>query len=238
MKLLTTNNAKTIKGEKFGYMTFILYMAPNTKNSTGKNLCPMATKGCIASCLFTAGMGRFKNVENARIRKADYFIADRTSFLHDLYFDVNEAIVLAEREELVPVFRLNGTTDIQWENIKVRDDKNIFELFPEVTFYDYTKIVNRFNKNLPENYKLTFSYSKEADYYQNVDELSIQLMDKGINVSAVFKGTLPETFLGKQVVDGDISDLRFDDLKGVVVGLSAKGEAKKDTTGFVVDALI
>lgn len=235
LKLLTTQNSKTIKGEKYGYKTFILYMAPNTINDEGKNLCPMATKGCIKSCLYSAGMGKFTNVQKARINKANYFIRDRVNFLKDLYFDILLAQVIASRENLIPVFRLNGTSDIQWENIKIKDNKNIFQLFPDLQFYDYTKIVNRFNKKLPTNYSLVFSYSKEADYYSDIDNLSIKLLKKDINIAVVFRNGLPKTYLGFPVIDGDETDLRFNDYTGVIVGLKAKGLAKKDTTGFVVD---
>jgi hypothetical protein len=235
LKLLTTKNSKTIKGEKYGYKTFILYMAPNILNNEGKNLCPMATKGCIKSCLYSAGMGKFTNVQKARINKANYFIRNRKEFLNDLYFDVLLAQVIASRENLIPVFRLNGTSDIQWERIKVKDNKNIFELFPDLQFYDYTKIVNRFNKKLPENYNLVFSYSKERDYYTDIDNLSTNLLKKDINIAVVFRMELPKTYLGFPVIDGDESDLRFNDYTGVIIGLKAKGQAKNDTTGFVVD---
>lgn len=235
LKLLTTQNSKTIKGEKYGYKTFVLYMAPNTINDDGKNLCPMATKGCIKSCLYTAGMGKFSNVQRARINKANYFIRNRTEFLKDLYLDILLAQVVAARENLIPVFRLNGTTDIQWENIKIKDNKNIFQLFPDLQFYDYTKIANRFNKKLPSNYNLVFSYSNEADYYNDIDKLSIKLLKKDINVAVVFRKELPKTYLGFPVIDGDESDLRFNDHSGVIIGLKAKGQAKKDNTGFVID---
>jgi hypothetical protein len=235
LKLLTTQNSKTIKGEKYGYKTFILYMAPNTINDEGKNLCPMATNGCIISCLYKAGMGKFSNVQKARINKANYFIRNRVSFMNDLYFDVLLAQVIASRENLIPVFRLNGTTDIQWENIKIKDNKNIFQLFPNLQFYDYTKIVNRLNKNLPENYNLVFSYSKELDYYTDIDNFSIKLLKKNINIAVVFRKELPKTYLGFPVINGDENDLRFNDHTGVIIGLTAKGYAKKDKTGFVID---
>ena len=235
MKLLTYDNAKTTKGEKFGYMTFILYLAPNTLNDYGVNLCPMATKGCIFACLNTAGFGGiYPKVQEARVNKANYYVNDRKNFLNDLYYDIKESLVIAERNGLIPVYRLNGTSDIQWENIKVLDNKNIFEVFPDLTFYDYTKIANRFDKNLPTNYHLTFSYSQEEDYYKGkVDEISINLLKKDKSISVIFGGKLPKTFLGFDVVDGDKSDLRFNE-NGVVVGLKAKGKARKETSGFVV----
>jgi hypothetical protein len=235
--LLNYSNRKTIKGEKKGYKTFVMYLAPNRLNDKGINLCPMATKGCIKSCLNRSGNGlMFPKVQLARIRRSNEFINDRPYFLNKLFYEIKSAILLSEFEDLEPVFRLNGTSDIQWENIKIFDNKNIFELFPNVTFYDYTKIVNRFNKKLPSNYHLTFSYSGESDYYKgDIDNLSIKLLNSGINVSVVFRKNLPETFLGYPVVNGDIDDLRFTNKTGVIIGLTAKGVGKTDDSGFVID---
>jgi hypothetical protein len=234
--LLNVKNAKTIKGEKKGYKTFILYMSPHKKNSKGVNLCPMATEGCIKSCLNTAGRGNFPSVQKGRLRRTDLFVENREYFLHKLVFEIETAIKLAEFENLIPVFRLNGTSDIQWENIKVKDNKNIFELFPNINFYDYTKIVNRFDKKLPSNYHLTFSFSSEVDYYSGrIMTVTKKILDSGNNVAVVFRNKLPETFLGYKVVDGDEDDLRFTNERGVIIGLHAKGEGKKDTSGFVID---
>lgn len=234
--LLNVKNAKTIKGEKKGYRTYILYLSPYKANDKGVNLCPMATKGCVKSCLNTAGMGKFGSVQKGRLRKSNLFVENREYFIHRLVFEIETAIKLAELDNMIPVFRLNGTSDIQWENIKVRDNKNIFQLFPEVTFYDYTKIANRFDKKLPSNYHLTFSFSGEEDYYSGrIIALTKKILDSGNNVSVVFRNDLPETFLGYKVIDGDEDDLRFANEKGVIIGLHSKGRGKKDTSGFVID---
>lgn len=235
MNLLTSSNPKTKKGEDLGYMTFILHLAPNTMNDKGQNLCPMATKGCIVSCLNTAGMGGiFQSVKDSRRKKSNYFVNDRSNFLNDLYYEISISILKAKKNNLIPVFRLNGTSDIQWENIKMKDNKTVFELFPDITFYDYTKIANRFNKKLPANYHLTFSYSAEKDYYSGrIDQVTKDILSKGYNVSVVFGGELPKTFLGYEVVNGDETDLRFTD-KNKIIGLKAKGKAKYDKTGFVI----
>lgn len=236
-ELFNVNNSKTIKGEKEGYKTFILYLAPNTLNDKGVNLCPMATKGCISSCLNTAGLGGiYPSIQTARIRRSNLFIENREYFLNRLVLEIKSGILLADFENMIPVIRLNGTSDIQWENIKVKDNKNIFELFPDVTFYDYTKIQNRFDKKLPSNYNLTFSYSSESDYYKGrIDIITRKLLKAGNNVAVVFRKRLPDTFLGYKVVNGDKDDLRFTDDKGVVVGLKAKGKAISDKSGFVID---
>jgi hypothetical protein len=135
---------------------------------------------------------------------------------------------------MIPVFRLNGTSDISWEKYEVIRNgvtfKNIFDAFKEVTFYDYTKILGRKIQQY-DNYSLTFSAADGND----LDV--IRAMKEGLNVAVVFgvKKTepLPETYNGVSVFNGDDSDLRFLDPKNVVVGLYAKGRAKKDTTGFV-----
>lgn len=234
--LLNVKNAKTIKGEKKGYRTHILYLYPHKGNDKGVNLCPMATEGCIKSCLNTAGRGKFSNVQKSRLEKSNLFVNNREYFMQKLVFEVETAINLAKLENMIPTFRLNGTSDIQYENIKVRDNKNIFELFPDVEFYDYTKIANRFEKKLPSNYHLTFSFSSEVDYYSGrIIALTKKILDSGNNVAVVFRKYLPETFLGYKVIDGDEDDLRFTNEKGVIVGLKAKGEGKKDTSGFVID---
>jgi hypothetical protein len=243
MKLLGTANAKTVKGEKKGYMTFILYLAPSTES--GYQTCPLASDGCSAACLFTSGMGRFDNVRNPRIRKTRYFFEDRGGFMTDLVSDIEKAIRQADRKEMTPCFRLNGTSDIRWETVPCeRDGKvypNVMTAFPDLIFYDYTKIPNR--RNIPENYHLTFSRSESNDHHIST------AIGNGMNVAVVVdvkkKDPIP-TSLGRvfaggfgplPVVDGDETDLRFLDISGCIVGLRAKGDAKKDNSGFVVKVL-
>ena len=223
MKLLTVGNTKTVKGEAMGYMTFIMHLAPSTLS--GYNTCPMASKGCAAACLNTAGRGRFTATQEARIRKTRWFFEDRATFMAQLVKDIQAAIRKAERETMTPVFRLNGTSDIRWENIPVGGRRNIMEMFPSQTFYDYTKLQNRVN--LPSNYHLTFSRSEEN--YTAVDTM----MAQGYNTAIVFD-SLPAVYNGYKVIDGTETDLRFLDPKNVIVGLLAKGKAKKDLSGFTV----
>ena len=223
MKLLTVGNTKTVKGEAMGYMTFIMHLAPSTLS--GYNTCPMASKGCAAACLNTAGRGRFTATQEARIRKTRWFFEDRATFMAQLVKDIQAAIRKAERETMIPVFRLNGTSDIRWENVPVGGRRNIMEMFPSQTFYDYTKLQNRVN--LPSNYHLTFSRSEEN--YTAVDTM----MAQGYNTAIVFD-SLPAVYNGYKVIDGTETDLRFLDPKNVIVGLLAKGKAKKDLSGFTV----
>ena len=228
MKLLSRANTKTLKGEKFGYITSILHLAPY--NLSGYQVCANATT-CIAPCLYTAGRGRFDNVQAARIRKTRYFFEDRESFMRDLVDDIEKSIKYAKKRGLIPVFRLNGTSDIPWEKIRVKEYRNIFEAFPDVQFYDYTKIPGR---SLPNNYHVTFSHDG-----LNWEKSCRDALYNGQNVAVVFD-KIPEKFRGWPVIDGDLSDLRFLDKNtlplGLIVGLKAKGNAKKDLSGFVVRA--
>lgn len=274
MKLLTIGNTKTVKGETLGYLTFILHLAPHWQS--GYNSCPMASEGCAAACLNTAGMGGIikigettNTIQEARVRKTKWFFENRDEFMTTLVKDIKSAIKLAEKRNYTPVFRLNGTSDIRWENVSVGGFDNVMTMFPNIQFYDYTKIPNR--RNIPANYHLTFSRSESNDNYVS------KAIESGMNVAVVFRkdgpkvkkvytleqrlaakakreaqpkkpkserksrprkidlSWVPETYLGIPTFHGDDSDLRFLDPKGVVVALIAKGEAKYDTSGFIVD---
>jgi hypothetical protein len=228
MKLLNIDaNAKTVKGQGRGYMTAILYLAP--ADESGYEVCPMASAGCRKACLNKAGMGAFSTVQAARIAKTRLYFEDRAAFMAQLVSEVRAFIRKAIKLGLIPVVRLNGTSDIPWERVPVEGKANIMELFPSVQFYDYTKRHNR--RNLPANYHLTFSLAEDND-----DRASTAATN-GANIAVVFRtDKFPATFMGMPVVDGDADDLRFLDGRGVVVGLKAKGPAKKDTSGFVRDA--
>jgi hypothetical protein len=213
--LLTTNNVKTIKGEKLGYLTYILYMSPYKANSLGKNVCSHASKGCIDSCLIGSGNdGMFEGVKKGRIAKTDYFLTSRLEFLEQIKTEIGKALKKHEDKAIVTI-RLNGTSDIPFENFRVFEGKNIFEVYPQVQFYDYTKNHTRFDKVLPSNYHLTFSRSEDNH------NKAIEMLNRGVNVAMVFD-KLPSTFEGYNVVNGDETDLRFLDAKNVVVGLKYK----------------
>lgn len=228
MKLLNIDaNAKTVKGQGRGYMTAILYLAP--ADESGYEVCPMASKGCRKACLNKAGMGAFSNVQAARIAKTKWYFEDRPAFMAQLVVEVRAFIRKAIKLGLIPVVRLNGTSDIPWERVPVEDQPNIMSLFPSVQFYDYTKRSNR--RDLPANYHLTFSLAEDNDSRASAAARN------GANIAVVFRNDkFPSTYMGMPVVDGDADDLRFLDGRGVVVGLKAKGPAKKDISGFVRDA--
>jgi hypothetical protein len=235
MILSTSADAKTIKGQVHGYLTGILYLAPS--DISGVQLCPFAgLAGCEIACLYSAGRGAFSNVQLARINKAKLFNHDRELFMMHLVYSIKKVIKDALKQGLIPVIRLNGTSDIQFEKIPLTVDhidyKNIFEVFPQVQFYDYTKIPTR--SNIPANYDLTFSYSG-VDTFQSVWIKALK-NDELKRFAVVFsnRDRMPAQFAEMPVVDGDSTDLRFLDKSNVVVGLYAKGKAKKDDSGFVV----
>jgi hypothetical protein len=230
MKLLSpaSTNSKMAKNDQFSqYHSAILHLAPF--NLSGINVCPAASKGCAMACLNTAGRGRFDNVQQARIRKTKLLFSNPTEFFTMLIKDITKLSNQATKLGKTPVVRLNGTSDLPWETMPVLDSGiSIIDMFPNVIFYDYTKLPTRAMKVLPSNYNLTFSMSEVNE------AVSKRVLDKGIsNVAVVFRNKLPETYLGKPVIDGTTHDLRFLDDKGVIVGLLAKGKAKKDITGFV-----
>ncbi len=224
MKLLSTANPKIQKGSKLGYLSFILHLAP--ADVSGREVCPKRTAGCTAACLNTAGRGgMFRKGENtnviqeARKRKTRMFFEQRDAFMAQLEKDIKLGIKQAARLGLTPVFRLNGTSDLSWEKY------GIIEKFPQVQFYDYTKVLGRKVSHL-KNYHLTFSAAdgNDADVAGAIAQ--------GMNVAMVFD-KLPAEYMGRTVINADDTDLRFLDPKNVIAGLKAKGRAKKDTSGFV-----
>lgn len=228
-QLLSINSdAKTIKGLKQGFLTGILYLAPST--ISGYQVCPMAKlAGCEKACLYTAGRGAFNSIQNARIAKTKRFFNDKDNFMLDIIYSINSLIRKAKRQNLIPLVRLNGTSDIKWENV-IYNNQNIFELFPDIQFYDYTKIPNR--KKIPSNYDLTFSYSGVKTF----QKYNIQALKDNKRIAVVFDKVenIPITFYNKKVISGDNSDIRHLDAKNSIIALYAKGKAKKDLSGFVV----
>lgn len=224
MKLLSTTNYKTSKGEKLGILTGILYLAP--AKISGYEVCPMRSAGCTAACLYTAGMGAFSNVQQARIKKTKMFFEQREEFFKLLHKDIKSLIAKAKKENLVPAIRLNGTSDINWVRFK------LFEQYPEVQFYDYTKMLNHLTKDVA-NYHITFSKNEFNDVDCKI------ALERGYNVAVVFntkKGvSLPPFWNNYPVYDGDDTDVRFYDPDNHVIGLRAKGMAKKDNSGFVIN---
>ena len=226
-KLLSAGvtNTKTAKNE---IETFILYLAP--ANVIGShNLCPFASDGCKKSCLYSAGRGKFNNVQQARINKAKFWAYDRAKFYEQLTNEILQINSKAIKQNKQIAIRLNGTSDIDHiDLIKRYTGVNVLE-FQNILLYDYTKNPNHIKKYLNTNYKITFSRA------ENNEAKALEILAMGGNVAAVFKNQLPETWNGYKVINGDLTDLRYFDPVNVIVGLIAKGDAKKDTSGFVIN---
>ena len=230
--LLTTQNAKTSKGEDLvGYLTGILYMAP-ANMVEGVNVCKFASVGCKKACLYSAGRGKFSSVQKARIAKTEFFRDNLEGFKASLVWSINSVIRKASKQGLKPCIRLNGTSDIPYETIEIRDGKNIFEVFPEIQFYDYTADHTRLDAltGTWKNYHLTFS--RKESRANNVQ--AEKLLSIGVNVAAVYSN-IDKALQDENKINGDLHDLRFlDGHGGKIVALKAKGDAKKDTSGFVI----
>ena len=225
--ILGESSAKTIKGEKIGFLTGIVYLVPDVK------LCPMAKlAGCFDGCLNSAGRGAFNSVQLARQSKTDFYYQNQKAFLLSLCADVWSLQNRAKNLGLTPLVRPNGTSDIPYENLPVIDGKTIFQLFPDVQFYDYTKHPGRnLTGKTPGNYDLTYSFSAITPKPISIKGLT---NPNNSRVAVVFqkRADIPENFRGWVVVDGDNTDVRHIEPKSVVVALYAKGKAKRDLTGF------
>jgi len=241
-RIFSIDSAKAIKAQQYGYLNAIHYIAPATMS--GYNLCPHASASCIAACLgWTSGQAGIvsdllshdtqgNNTRKSRIEKAKRFMTDRKGYMRDVVKSIKQVITQAHREGLIPCIRLNGSSDIAWEGIACEIDgvpyRNLMEGFPGVQFVDYTKNHMRLKRKLPANYHLTLSR------HETNEALALEAISNGHNVAIVFD-SLPESYKGFTVIDGDKHDLRHLDQRGVIVGLSPKGRlAKKDTSGFVV----
>jgi hypothetical protein len=223
MTLLSTNNTKIKKGEKLGWRTYGLSLSPAGKS--GKQFCPHRSTGCEFACLDTSGMGIFSNVQAARLAKSRFFIDNRNDFLAQLHKELHNAEKWGAKNQMPVAVRPNVLSDLPFH--KLID----MARFPSIQFYDYTPNLDRMMQflrgELPKNYHLTFSRKENNQHKVHA------VIAAGGNVAVAFN-RLPETYLGLPVIDGDQSDLRFLDPKGVIVGLKAKGKGKRDTSGFVV----
>ena len=223
-------NAKTSKNS---LKTFILYLAPHKQNDKNVNICPMASKGCISACLYTAGRGKFSNVQSARINKTNFYIYDKEMFVLKLASEIIKETNKAKKNKEKIAFRLNGTSDIDFIYLLQKYAQlNIEDLKENAVFYDYTKILGKVKKYKNyTNYHLTFSRAEDNN------SIAEAALNDGANVAIVFRNGLPRFWRGYKVIDGDTSDILMVYNKNVILGLKAKGEAKKDKSGFVVDAV-
>jgi hypothetical protein len=230
-------SAKVKKNMLINQLTYILYLAP--ANISRYNTCPNSTPECRLGCLNTSGRNGMeilsgKNIiQKARIKKTELLFENKDFFMNWLVSEITKFRKKAKKLNMEFSVRLNGTSDIDWQKINL-NNQNIFEIFSDVQFYDYTKNVAKF-KNLPENYHLTFSYSG-----RNTPEC-IDLLSKGFNIATIFDvkriSDLPETFLGYPVVSGDITDYRVKDGNGKIIGLKFKHIANKVAEKQVINSV-
>jgi len=226
-------SAKISKNGKIGMKTFVTYLAP--ANLSGFNTCSHSTPECRIGCLNTSGRAGMEVLAgktmtaNCRNKKTQLFFEQTSFYMQWLIAEIDAAKNLAKKKGFDFSVRLNGTSDIDWNSILV-NGKTIFEIFPKITFYDYTKNPNKF-KNIAKNYHLTMSYTGRN---WQVCEM---LLQQGFNVAVIFdvkkNKALPQTFNGYKVIDGDVTDYRPLDGKGVVVGLRWKVLGDKQVNDFV-----
>jgi len=224
-------SAKLSHNAEIGVNTYVLYLAPG-KNS-GYEVCPNATKACRGACLYSSGRVKVEEysgkntIKKCRINRTKLFFEHQEFFMQWLIAEIKAAQAKSERDGMLFSVRLNGTSDIRWEDIPVTPTTNIFDYFSKVQFYDYTKTPDRYSASLYDNYHLTFSYTGEGLNYLQ----SCNVLNAGGNVAVVFdtkKGhELPKSWMGYEVIDGDVTDYRPADPNGVVVGLRFKESASK-----------
>lgn len=223
MEIFTiSHDAKTIKGERLGYLTAICYMIPSQR------LCPFMSVECHKLCLRESGHLQFESTKIAARAKVALYETDLAEFKRLARQGLDKLVRKAKKRNLNPACRFNGTSDIYAHKFF----RDIMDDYPTVQFYDYTKRPPQSWGTLPSNYHLTFSLSED-----NLDH-ALKALDLGFNVAVPFHGIVPTTYLGRPVISGDDTDLRFldaaprvNDGKGVIVGLTAKGIARKAPYG-------
>ena len=227
-QILGESSAKTIKGETIGFLTGIVYLTPDDE------LCPLARlAGCLSPCLKSAGRGAFNSVQKARAEKTRFFKENREAFMLSFCADIWSLAQKAKRIGMIPLVRPNGTSDISFENIIVWEGKTIFQLFPQIQFYDYTKHPSRnLEGKTSGNYDLTYSFSALTPKPISIKGLTNRHNQR---TAVVFqkREDIPSSFRGWPVVNGDDTDVRHIEPSRVVVALYAKGKAQNDMSGFV-----
>lgn len=228
---MVNNSTKHEKAYKFDELVYTIYLSP--ANKSGYEVCPMRTKECTLLCLDESGRNRMdvklNRINDSRIKKTKMFFENREFFVSWVIDEINQGIKKAEKLGYQFSVRLNNTSDLNPEMFYINDNgtkKNIFQIFPDVTFYDYTKVKTRFKllEKYP-NYDLTFSYSGE-----NMEDC-VDVLKNGNRVAMVFK-SVPTSYMGYPVIDGDQYDMRYRDDKNVIVGLKFKKVRNKLNENF------
>ena len=215
-----TLSSKHKKATKYGEMTYTIYLAP--ANSSGYEVCSMRSEECTDLCLNESGHNRIDSggITKARITKTKLFFEHREHFVRWMIKEINKYKAKAESMDFDFSVRLNNTSDINPISFYVEEEGiklNILEVFPDVQFYDYTKVAKRaMLTKLYSNYDITFSYDGHNK------DVCIKMLKAGFRVAVVFENVIPETFWGYEVINGDLYDMRYRDDKNVIVGLVFK----------------
>ena len=219
MKLLDTNGGNT-------------KLRKNNKDINirvaGLSLYPIDTRICAfqdiaqckGPCLSDSGFAKvYESVNQARMAKTDLYLNERKKFIELLKYELTNFERLCLKQSVTPYVRLNVISDIQYE---LKANGCIPQSFPNINFFDYTKIAKRLGKT-PDNYELMFSYSNAPAYQQSVRKA----LKTDVPISVVFFGNMPNRFMGKEVVDGDSSDIVNLGYKNKIVGLKYKSVGDK-----------
>jgi hypothetical protein len=234
---IVNGSSKLLKNQKVSKQyTYAIYLA--SANTSGYNVCSHSTPECRLGCLATSGRAAMElklgktGLQNARIKKVKLFYEHQEFFMQWLIAEIKAGQRKAIKDNYFFSVRLNATSDIDWENVRI-SGLNIFEIFPDVNFYDYTKNVNKY-VNKPENYHLTYSYTG-----RNWKQCKT-LLERDFNVAIVFnticENELPTEYKGFDVINGDLTDYRIDDAKGIIIGLTWKRIANKEVEQQVLNS--
>lgn len=228
---LLTPQAANMKTDKNVLPTWSLSLAPG--NLSGHEVCPHRTAGCTAACVAKSGNATvFPRVMQARIRKTQYFFKNRAEFIARLIAELKKADAQCKRDGTLGLVRLNTFSDIAWECII---DLGSFE---NLRFYDYTKSVKRAMQSAQNDVRFmrpdgTKAYRLCYSANENSNDKDIHaILDAGGTVAVVFgdikynahtKGPMHPTYKGYPTIDGDLTDDRYNDAGGHIVGLRLKG---------------
>lgn len=210
-KLLADGKSNT-KMAKNKLKTYGLSLIPHSLNDKKENLCKFSTPECRKMCLNMSGRAGFNSVQKARLAKTNFFVEERKEFIHKLYMELK---AINDKGEKVAI-RLNVVSDVNWE-IEFNKFNYSLKAFKNIIFYAYTKDPFQIELNTLPNQHFTFSFS--GGNWKWCEKF---LEEKKANVAVVFKDKLPEKYKGFKVINGDESDERFLDEKGVIVGLKYK----------------
>lgn len=231
-----STSAKIMHSQQYSHQyTYAIYLSPG--NLSGYNVCSHSTPECRSGCLNTSGRAGMEilsgktKIADCRNKKVRLLFEETEFFMNWLCSEIRMYQQKAIKDNFFFSVRLNGTSDIDWSNVFL-NNLNIFEIFPEVSFYDYSKSHLKF-ENKPINYHLTYSFTG-----RNIEHC-LNLLSKGYNIAVVFnvknETELPKTFMNP-TVNGDLTDARFLDESPCIVGLKWKRIANRKAEKQVLNS--